>query len=151
MPENKHIKEEPVDLVVLPYSYDPATQLFTMKIESPGDAEEVYIMSMIHNARWRRIKFNRIYDSALKTYRQLQKWFAKLTAIIKHDNPGVIVTKEMRDAFHYQMKLRIFDADLIHLNAGSEEIIMPPSLADMSVEQLAQGITKLEETYDFVD
>lgn len=149
--DKKHIKEDPVDLVVLPYSYDPITQLFTLKVQSPGDVEELYLLSMIHNAKWRRIKFNRIYDTALKLYVQLQKWFAKLTAIIKHDNPGIKVTKEMLYAFHYQMKLRIFEADVIRINIGGAETIMPPAMGDMTIGQVAQGIEKLCDTYDFVD
>lgn len=147
----KTIKEEPVDLVVMPYSYDPVSKLFTLKVDSPNDVEEIYIQSLIHNARWRKIKFNKIYDAALKTYRQLQKWFAKLEAIIKYDNPGMKVTKELKDAFHHQMKLRIFEADSFHIHAGEEEIIMPASMKEMSVEQLARGIQVLEDTYDYVE
>lgn len=148
--ENKHDF-----LVVTPLSYNRTSKLLMMQVDSPDEAMENFIDQMIEAKKEKkidiRVKFLKMSEAALRSYRQLQKWFVKVTSIIKHFNPGVKVTKEMKDAMSNELKMRYFEADVIYLSDGKNQTPLPPSLSTMNHDLLAKGIEGLENDYDFVD
>lgn len=137
------------DLLLLkPLSYDRGNKTITFEVDDFDDLIEEYIVNWIVSKQIKKAKIQKISGKKLRTYKQLQKWYAKLDAIIKYDNPGIKVTKALLDSFSFQMKLSIFEAETLWIG-GKEGIPIPPSLASMDIETLAQGIEKLEQAYDY--
>ena len=135
-------------LLAKPLSYDRGSCTLTLQIDNFDDLVEELIIEWMTSSKVKKIKIQNISLKKLRTYKQLQKWHAKLTAIIKYDDPSIKVTKAMLDSFSFQMKLRIFEAEVLWVGP-KHDIPIPPSLATMELEPLSRGIEKLEEAYNY--
>lgn len=83
-----------------------------------------------------------------KTWEQHKKWYACITTMMKYYNKkvGLELTKENKDALHYQMKRSFFPCTYIDLG-GESPIPKVPSINDLSFDQLFEATAKLISTY----
>lgn len=133
-------------LIAKPEDFNPSTGQITFNIQLLDEVIKQYIIDIISKDRPVKIKIVRVSDNALRSYEQLQKWFASLESILKYYS--MPVTKETRDALHEQLKLSMFDAEYMEL--GDLSIPLVPSLATMEFQNLSNGIQKLVDRYDFI-